>query len=30
MPDFDTSELDSLARELATAHLKLIPALTPW
>ena len=29
MPDFDTSELDALARELATAHLKILPAITP-
>ena len=29
MPDFDTSELDALARQFATAHLKVIPAIVP-
>ena len=29
MADFDTSELDALARELATAHLKVIPSVMP-
>ena len=29
MPDFDTSELDALARELAAAPAKVIPAIVP-
>lgn len=29
MPEFDTSELDELARELAAAPAKVIPALVP-